>query len=350
MKKRSFSRSGVSPVIATILMVAITVVISGVLLILVLNIIDQDNISPTGVMEVEKLSDDPDIYSIRVKIMTFKLPSNDLKFSVNDETTFFTLDRYPASKPYQGQGFKINAGDTVPNDIGTGAVFNLEITGIDRGERIKAELVRSNGVVIASVTFVDPKEVVRPTLDLTGIEYNDGQQAEYPLVFDMEEEQFIRVPQSNVPEVTRYLKISVELILDKPPAEQSSWASIVNINGDRGYRLQLSGESNGNQWFEFGANNSWVRSDGTGGGVEAIVKENIVYEVWGIFDFEKREVSVWVNSTDGETMVMAGIRNYNSENLPNIGSGDWYLGTWGTSVPTRGFIDGTINWINVEAL
>ncbi len=342
-------RQAVSPVIGTILMVAITVMVSGVLLVLVLGMMDPEGVSPTGVLDVKKDGQVDDRFEISIKAMTFSIPAEEAFLTVNGQKPIRALDSYPASKPFSGNGFTFNTGQTSLTQIGTGSRFYLDMSDSLRGSVITVQLMKQNGAVMASIKFFDNSNNLaeRPTIEMSGATYKNDDPANFPLEFVGADRQHVRIPQSDIGTVTRYFNVTCEVELNSPPSQQQSWATIININGDNGYRLQLSGTKDNNKHFEFGAGtgSNWVRSDGTGGGVATEIREGVRYQVWGVLDFELKKVSIWVNATDGSTMVLAGIKDYNRDILPNIGSADWHLGS--TSTDARHF-DGTVHWLNVE--
>jgi len=346
--KHTHGRQAVSPVIATILMVAVTVVISGVLLVLVLGMMDTEGVSPTGVLDVKKISDE-DIFEVSVKAMTFSISADEAYLAVNGQKSLRALDSYPANKPYSGNGFTYNTGPTSLSQVGTGTKVYLDISESLRGSVITVQLMRQNGAVMGSISFFDSSQTQagEETIDMSDATWKNDDPASFPLEFSSADKQHVSIPQGDIEPPTRYFNVTCEVELNLPPSEQQNWATIININGDRGYRLQLSGTSNDNRWFEFGAGSgNWIRSDGTGGGTATEIKEGVRYQVWGVMDFELKKVSIWVNATDDkDTMVLNGMKNYGDDDLPERGSANWHIGS--TSTDGRHF-DGVVHWLNVE--
>ena len=354
MKKsfRMWGENAVSPVIATVMLVAVTIVLSGVLLVLVMSMMDTEGVSPTGILDVKKSSHGENTYEISIRAMTFSIPADDAFLAVNGDRSIRSVDSHTEDYPYTGHGFEYHAGQSPPSQIGTGSRLYLEVKGSLLGSVISLQLQKQNGAVIASTKFFDAR-AAGGSIWMGGAEWGNGDAASFPLVFDGGSH--VTVPRDNIADPTRYLNVSVELMLTTSPSDQDPWATIININGDRGYRLQLSGDRDGpnnNQWFQFGAS-GWVsatpnriNSDGTGGGTPVEVHEGVRYQVWGVMDFDLKEISIWVNATgDTDTMVLAGIKDYDNPDMPNIGDLNWFLGDRGSL--DRSF-EGEIYWLNVE--
>ena len=124
----------VSPVIATILMVAITVVLAAVLLVLVLNI-GEDSIAVTG--SISYVSDTPGEASegnLTVTFLSQTLPQSDVRIDVNGE------DLGDENYTWGGTGTNIFSGivANITTDVTPGAVIQL--------------IQKSNGNVIAQTT------------------------------------------------------------------------------------------------------------------------------------------------------------------------------------------------------
>ena len=213
-----------------------------------------------------------------------------------------------------------------------------------RGSVITVQLMKQNGAVMASTKFFVADGTSGETnIDMSEATWKNGTPATFPLVFVASDNDHVTLPHNTITPPTKYFNVSCRIMLNSPPSSQDNWATIINLNGDNGYRLQLSGS--GNNWFEFGARNYWARSDGVQMGTPVPVKEGVEYQIWGVFDFELRKVSIWVNATDDiNTMVLAGIRDYNRNEMP-IYQGDWRLGD--RSFNDRSF-DGVVYWLNVE--
>ncbi len=337
-------RQAVSPIIGTILMVAITVMISGVLLVLVLGMMNPDGVSPTGVLDVKKDAQVDDRFEISIKAMTFSIPAEEAFLTVNGQKPIRALNSYPVSSPYSGNGFTFNTGQTSLSQIGTGSRFYLDMSDSLRGSVITVQLMKQNGAVMASTMFfVADGNSGQTTIDLSDATWKNNTSATFPLVFVASDNERVTLPHNAIAPPTKYFNVSCKIKLNSPPSSQDNWATIINLNGDNGYRLQLSGS--GNNYFEFGARNYWVRSDGNQVGTPVEVKEGVEYQIWGVFDFELRKVSIWVNASgDINTMVLAGIKDYNRNEMP-IYQGDWNLGARGFN---DRYFDGVVYWLNVE--
>ncbi len=330
-------------------MVAVTVLLAAVMLTLVLAIVDPGQISASGVMSVSEIGGDE--YELQVVALTFSVSAQDARLVVNGEVPPRGLDSYPRSSPYQSKDASFvfsSSGESPLSAIGSGTVLLLSLDEAMRGEEVRVSLQSGNGAVIAGISFIASGTGTVQSIDLGGAGGANGADASgFPLVLTASEEQYVTVPRDNIPAPEERIKISAKVKLSSPPEDQASWATIININGDIGYRLQLSGAATDNRHFEFGAGGSgdWIRSEGV-----PAIKAGIWYEVWSILDFEDRTMSIWV-SNDAGIMVEAGSRDYGRDALPNMGGGDWFIGGHGRADIEEGnerYFDGEIAWIDVQ--
>lgn len=315
--------SGVSSVMATVLMVAVTVVISAVLLVMVFAMIDDSEPTPTAILDVRPVPQEEDGYEIFVKAMTFSISADQVVVRINGETSPNTLDRQSQANPFTGQSFSVHP-VTVTSAFGTGSTLRLDVGPSLRGSEVSIQLLRLNGASIGTLNFNTFGEAQQSRLDLTGAKWNNDDSASFPLVFDSSERAFVTIPRDNTETPVTYLRLEAVVELHSPPRQQMAHASIVNINGDNGYRLQISSE-----YFTFGTGTSsnWVRSNGMGGASHSVYpQEHVVYTVWGVIDTEESAISIWVNNTEG-VMVKTGERT-GVTGLPDMGARDWTIGAW----------------------
>lgn len=332
--------SGVSPVIATVMMVAITVVMSSILVIMVFGMIENTDPAPLAILDVKPLPSVEDGYEVFVKAMTFSLSTEKIVLSINGETSQSTLDSHSQSNPFQGQSFSCHP-ITQSSIFGTGSTLRLDIEPALRGSEVSIQLLMQNGALIGSISFNTLGESQESSLDMTGAKWNNNENAAFPLVFDSSERRFVTIPRDNIDTPVTYLRIEAVVVLHSPPNQQMAHASIVNINGDSGYRLQISAG-----YFTFGTGSGgFVRSNGMGGApLNVPPQANVVYTVWGVIDIEASSISVWVNNTEG-IMVKAGEKT-GVTGLPNMGARDWTIGAWWNE---QRYFHGEVKSLNIVA-
>jgi len=333
--------SGVSPVIATILMVAITVVMSSVLVVMVFGMIENSDPAPLAILDVKPVFNVEDGYEVFVKAMTFSLSTSQIVLSINGEKSQSTLDGHSPSNPFQGQSFSCHP-VTQSSTFGTGSTLRLNIEPALRGSEVSLQLLRQDGALIGRISFNTLGESQQSTLNMTGAKWNNNENAVFPLVFDSSERRFVTIPRDNIDTPVTYLRIEAKVVLHSPSNQQIAHATIVNINGDNGYRLQIS-----SGYFTFGAGGSsnWVRSNGMGSAPHSVYPQaNVMYTVWGVMDFEASSISVWVNNTEG-IMVKAGERT-GVTGLPNMGLRDWTIGAWWDN---QRYFHGEVHSVNIVA-
>ncbi len=336
-------RGAVSPVIGVVLMVAVTVLISGVLLVLVLNLMEPDDVSPSGVMDVSPTGEDS--YGLSVIAMTFSIDSTKVKLSVNGIEPPGSVSSYTVANPFTHGLFSYSIqGQQQPATIGTGSGFLLTLDQSLRGETVRVTMMTISGAVIADVAFIALGEPPLSTIPMGNAEFSDGSPADFPLQFVRGDGDYVTVPQSDIGTIDESVQkviVNATVTLGLPPSEQARWASIVNLNGNDGIRLQLSGvmvdEVLVNDNFEFGTSGGFVRSDA--------IREGVEYTVRGEVDIAEGKVRIFVNNTHG-VMVMHGERDSGAPEA----LGDWHLGAFnqfGQQQYSRHF-DGEISRVAIE--
>lgn len=317
------NRSAVSPVIATVMMVAVTVVLSAVLLVMVMAMMDGSDPTPVAVLDVKASSSDGE-YEISVKAITFRIPGDQVKIRVNGDESPNPLSQYSPQNGHDGLSYSWTpAMDT--SQLARGLIIELRLTQSMEGSSVKFDFVRTNGALIGSINFHPSSQAPPSIIDMDNATWENGDPAGFPLVFDSSEQSFVTVPRNNVEDPATYLRIEAVVELHSPPSEQIPHAAILNIDGDTGYRLQISSE-----YFTFGMTHSqyFVRSNGWGDAPYYLYPQaDVKYTVWCIADLDSNTMSIWVNNTEG-LMVMAGERS-DLTDLPDLRiDRDWTIGAW----------------------
>lgn len=133
MKRSWKDRKGVSPVIATILMVAITVVLAAVLYVMVMGLGDISTTPNGQITKVEKTG--TDVYKLTLSTFSPSTKLTDIKVNVNG--TLFTSsdgktwvpdkdDTYEITVTDQAGDGKVSQGDYITVKLADGATVKLE--------------------------------------------------------------------------------------------------------------------------------------------------------------------------------------------------------------------------------
>ncbi len=340
---------GVSPVIATILMVAVTVVISAVLFVLVLAIADVGDIAPDGVLRVESV--DEDTYHISVRAVTFSISGDSVRFVINNIEPPSTLNSYTRASPFvtpDGLISYSSPGNTPLNVINKGSYIILELDESLRQTVVKVALVSTQGKVIAQTSFVAtgtlPSGPVDPPADpavIPGAQGSGVDVTSFPLVFAAGD-RYVTVPQSTYGPVQDYLRISIGIKFQTTPTPGTN---ILSINANDGFSLRTE-RSGGNDRLLFSAKDTSVRSNGAGGGIAMTVQSGIDYDVICIYDRSLGVLQIFI-SDDGEPPVLRGSVSYSST-PPQLGVSDWFLGAGNDGTgPTGPYFRGQINHLSI---
>jgi len=332
------NRAAVSPVIATILMVAITVVLAAVMMVMVMGFMN-----PVSAVYMGFFSDVEDKgageYRLTLGPVTSSIPLGEAKLRVNGVTSLLTLDNYNSS----GNRFSTTDGkiqfyvysQTGDGRFGTGNQIALFLHSSFAGTFVNVALVHHpGGSAIAFTSFMGPS-FGDGNINLDGATSRGGAVPGFPLTLDSAFSQSVSVPQNTIPAVQNSFTVLTKVKLNTAPALQTSWATILNCNADNGYRLQLSGSTYGNSHFEFGNRGGWVRSDGMGvGGTGISIMANVTYTVMGVYNVSENMIKLYVNNSDG-LLVLTGQKTLSSSPT-TLGSSSWHLGGAGTSDTTNG--------------
>ncbi|MEI6796955.1 MAG: LamG-like jellyroll fold domain-containing protein [Methanomassiliicoccales archaeon] len=262
---------------------------------------------------------------------------------------------------------------TVLNNIGSSGILlgNLPAGGTQAvtityyvptavGNIIQSDLVAFNLVFDLMMSPDSVREVGPTGMDLSqATAFGSPKPAiSWPLVLNLPNQQGLLLPSNASLQPVQSLTIEAKFMLDLPAIEQTSWSSLLDKNGDNGYRLQLSGSSTDNRWIEFALGNSqaWIRSNGmrsfsevnslVSGNFNVVLRSGVWYTVVATYDISVGKMQLYVNNTAG-VLQLAGEMPY--ANAFSINSSPLYIGAYGVSSPTRGYFDGTIQYIAVKA-
>ena len=339
-----------SPVIATILMVAITVVLSAVLMVMVMGFMNPVEATPMGYFsQVEDKGDNG--YHLTLGALTSSFQLTQARLEVNGVSSAFSLDNHSSfSSRYQSPDGKIQyyAQGRMDGSFGTGDKVVVLLHPSMQGSTVDVRLVfASSGFTIARTTFI-VVGAFDTSINLSAAVPKNGAVAAFPLILTSNQQQSLSLPQSSIGPIGQNFTVTATVTLGLPPEQQTGWASIFNSNQDNGFRLQLSGSDNGNRYFEFGTKAGWVRSDGTGvpgNGIQIVAGTQ--YTVMGVYSMSDRTVQIFVNNSQG-VMVLMGQKTV-SDSVPTLGSSGWHIGGNGNgAVANARFFDGTIHSLSVS--
>ncbi|MDD3398026.1 MAG: type IV pilin N-terminal domain-containing protein [Candidatus Methanomethylophilaceae archaeon] len=343
-------RDAVSPVIATILMVAVTVVISAVLMVMVMGFMNPVEAVPMGYFsQVEDRGEDG--YYLTLGPVTSSFLLSQARLEVNGISSTQALDNHSSfSTRYQALDGSIQfyAIGGAGGRFGTGDQLVLLLGDSMEGSRVDVRLIHlPTGFTIARTTFLAMGSY-GTSIDLSSAVSKNGAVTAFPLSIVSSQQQSLSLPQSSIGPLGQNFTVTAKVTLRLAPDQQEGWASIFNSNGDNGFRLQLSGSSDGNRHFEFGTRAGWVRSDGTGiagfSGIQIVAGTQ--YTVMGVYSMSDRTVQIFVNNSQG-TMVLMGQKSV-TDAVPTLGTSGWHIGGTGYNAAATGrFFDGTIHSLNV---
>ncbi|MDI3483142.1 MAG: Archaeal Type pilin, N-terminal [Candidatus Methanomethylophilaceae archaeon] len=142
IRKFKKNAEAVSPVIATILMVAITVVLAAVLLVMVMNMTED---TPPSSAAITATADDAGHLTVTVSVINAPAPASDIlvKAVNSGNSTVYTLN-----------------GTWSGTQVSNGAIFTAGINQLDEGSTYTIQLVyEPNGAVLGSVSVTIPESV-----------------------------------------------------------------------------------------------------------------------------------------------------------------------------------------------
>jgi len=358
----------VSPIIATILLVAITVVVSAAAYVMFIGFSSGGG-NPVGVfVEVRQDPADQNTYVAVLGPTTEPVHFSECKGWVNGQLTNEALDQYVGrANAWTGTGVELFLVDLAANGrVDNGDMIYITVTNLDGQGNIDLGLVYlPAGSMLASVLFsvagqIDPGldlfldfPLSDPFSDLAGKQADatvapatwtaprvvsvDGVDA---LDLDPNGRTFKRyVRVANGPDLNPvngvYVEARVKIV--QSPNTMESGAALLS-KGTDSYRLALSGGSgaNMNRYFQF-----TVRIDGVGArSVNSVttVQAGEWYTVAGSYDAVTGQLSIFVNGVKERTVVVSGQHTLTtSTSALNIGysSGNRYF---------AGYVD----WVKVS--
>lgn len=290
-------------------------------------------------------------YRLTLGPVTSSFPLGEAKLTVNGATSSLALDSYTSS----GARFHTPDGKiefyvyshTGDGRFGTGNQIALFLHASLSGTFVNIALVHyPGGSAIAFTSFVPPSfGDGNVNLDLASS--RGGALPSFPLTLNNTLSQSLSIPQNSIPVVQNSFMVLAKVKLNLAPVLQSDWATILNCNGGDGYRLQLSGPSNENRYFEFGNRGGWVRSDGMGvGGTGINIVAGVYYNVMGVYNVSESSIRIYVNNSDGLLVLMGQRIVPNS--TPILGSSNWHIGGTGNSVSTNSrYFNGVISSLKI---
>ncbi len=368
MALRSWSKRdlrAVSPIIATIILVAMTVVLSAAAYVMFINFSADSGSTYGSFVEVRQDPSDGNTYIAVIGPTTEKVDYSQCKASVNGDLTTKTLDQYLGKgKAWNGPGFNLFVVDIAGNvRVDNGDMIYLSFTTLTGETDVDLTLIyMPEGSLLASILFtanggIDPDldmfydfSASDPLSDLTGKQADaTTTPASWaaPRVtsvngvdcLDLDPNsrtlrRYARVADSPALDPTTSIYIETRVKIIQAPNTMESGASIVAKGSDY-YRLALSAGSGAamNRYFQF----SVRLADGVGlRSVNSVttIQSGEWYTVAGSYDAATGQLSIYVNGVKERTVVVNGnhalststgqlTMGYSSGNRYFVGYIDW---------------------------
>ncbi len=163
MKKMWKNRSGVSPVIATILMVAITVVLAAVLYVMVMGFGGNPASTPTGQFKAAERSSDGESYRIQVLSISEAKSVSEMRFTVDisGTSTVYTIGETGTLTSLAGVASTTMSFTDLNGDkkVSTGDYFTITEPTAEKTYTVALSFAPSSGTggVVCDTSFTVPK-------------------------------------------------------------------------------------------------------------------------------------------------------------------------------------------------
>jgi flagellin-like protein len=359
----------VSPIIATIILVAITVVLSAAAYIMFINFSADGGSTYGSFTEIRQDPSDGNTYIAVIGPTTDKVDYSQCKASVNGDLTAQTLDQYLGkSRAWNGPGVNLYVVDIAGNvRVDNGDMIFLSFTTLTGVTDVDLSMIyMPEGSLLASVLFTAAGSIDAdldmffdfssgdPMSDLTGKQadatttpasWAAPQVANVNGVgcLDLDPNsrtlrRYARVVDSPSLDPTASIYVETRVKVIQAPNTMESGATLVAKGSDY-YRIALSGGSGAsmNQYFQFS-----VRiADGVGlRSVNSVttIQSGEWYTVAGSYDAATGQLSIYVNGVKERTVVVTG------HHALSITNGQL---TMGYSTGNKYFV-GYIDWVKLS--
>lgn len=363
---RRFTRRGVSPIIATIMMVVITILLSATVVVMVIGFNPTGSGTHYGSIAMVEL-DSGSQYTVYFGGFQPKTLFSQVKASIAGHLTDKVLSSYTILTPYSypsvitamhpidlgGEGV-INAGDSM--------VIKFDASMAGRAAEI-AIVYAADGNVIAGTSII-VEGGSHSTLDLTNFIAESNPTGHlptktWPLTLDSTYKQDLKLTSSTAFQPVNSLTIRISFMLSKPANQQMNWTELVNRGQNTGYRLQLSGPINkvpDNRWLEFGITGSiYVRSNGmrdvngldtkNSPNYNVVLQEGVQYTAVATYDKAVGKLQLYMG-VGGSPLQLVGERpavlTFDTANLP------LFIGAYGNGSPVDRWFSGTIQYLTIS--
>ena len=362
---RKFSRRGVSPIIATILMVVITIILSATIVVMVMGFNSTGGSTHYGSIALVA-QDSSAQYTVYFGGFQPKTLFSQVKASIAGHLTDEVLSSYTIQTPYSypsvvtsmhpvdlgGEGI-INAGDSMVISFDSsmaGQVADIAI------------VFAADGNVIAGTSII-VQGGGHSTLDLTNFVAESVPAGHlplraWPLTLDATYKQDLKLTNAVAFQPVNSLTIQISFMLSQPANQELNWSSLVNRGLNNGYRLQLSGPINNvpdNRWLEFGITGLiYVRSNGmrdassvssqNSPNYKVLLQQGVQYTAVATYDKAVGKLQLFMSEGGGALQLVGerpAVLTFDTANLP------LFIGAHGNSTPSERWFSGTIQYVNI---